>query len=42
VNKPGTPRPVVTRVSFIVAFGELRCQHPHLSARRFCGETELP
>jgi len=42
MHKPGTPWPVATRVSFIVAFEELRRQHPRLSARRFCEATEVP
>lgn len=42
MHKPGTSWPVATRVSFIVAFEELRRQHPRLSARRFCGATEVP
>jgi hypothetical protein len=44
MHKPGTRWPVATRVSFIVAFEELRRQHPHLSARALShyGERDLP
>ena len=42
MHKPGTPWPVATRVSYIVAFEELRRRHPRLSARRFCEATEVP
>jgi len=42
MHKPGTPWPVATRVSFIVAFEGLRREHPRLSARRFCEATEVP
>ncbi len=42
MHKPGTPWPVATRVSFIVAFEELRRRHPRLSARRFCQVSEVP
>lgn len=42
MHQPGTPWPVATRVSFIVAFEELRRRHPRLSARRFCEATEFP
>jgi len=42
MHKPGTPWPVATRVSFIVAFEELRRQHARLSARRFCEAAEVP
>jgi transposase InsO family protein len=42
MHKPGTPWPVATRVSYIVAFEELRRRHPRLSARRFCEVSEVP
>lgn len=42
MHKPGTPWPVATRVSYIVAFEELRRRHPRLSARRFCEASEVP
>jgi len=42
MHKPGTPWPVPTRISYIVAFWELRRQYPRLSARRFCEATESP
>jgi hypothetical protein len=34
MHKTGRPWPVPTRVSYIVAFEELRRGHPRLSARR--------
>ena len=42
MHKTGTPWPVATRVRYIVSFEELRRQHPHLSARRFCEAAEVP
>jgi transposase InsO family protein len=42
MHKTGTPWPLPTRVSYVVAFEELRRQHPRLSARRFCAAAEVP
>ena len=42
MHKVRTPWPVATRVQYIVAFEELRRQHPGLSARRFCEATDVP
>lgn len=42
MHKPGTPWPVPTRVSYIVAFEGLHRQHPRLSVRRFCEAAEVP
>jgi len=42
MHQPGTPWPAATRVSFIVAFEELRrhYHYPRLRARRFCEVSE--
>jgi transposase len=42
MHQARTSWPVTTRVSYVVAFEELRRQHPSLSARRFCAATEVP
>jgi transposase InsO family protein len=42
MHKPGTPWPVATRVSYIVAFEGLHRRQPRLSARRFCEAAEIP
>jgi transposase InsO family protein len=42
MHQARTTWPVTTRVSSVVAFEELRRQHPGLSARRFCAATEVP
>jgi transposase InsO family protein len=42
MHQARTSWPVATRVSYVVAFEELRRQHPSLSARRFCAATEVP
>ena len=42
MHQTRTAWPVTTRVSYVVAFEELRRQHPRLSVRRFCAATEVP
>jgi hypothetical protein len=42
MHKPGTPWPVPTRVSYMVAFEELHRRHHRLGARRFRDATEVP
>lgn len=42
MHQARTSWPVTTRVSYVIAFEELRRQHPGLSARRFCAATEVP
>lgn len=42
MHQARTSWPVMTRVSYVVAFAELRRQHPTLSGRRFCAATEVP
>ncbi len=42
MHQARTSWPVTTRVSYVVAFEELRRQHPGLSARRFCAASEVP
>ena len=42
MHQARTAWPVTTRVSHVVAFEELRRQHPSLSARRFCAAAAVP
>jgi hypothetical protein len=42
MRRTGTPWPVPTRVSYILAFEEPHRRHHRLSARRFCEATEVP
>ncbi len=42
MHHPRTPWPNATRVSYIVAFEELRSPYPRFSARRFAEAAEVP
>jgi hypothetical protein len=42
MHQTGTPWPVPTSVSYIVAFDELHRRRHRLSARRLCEATEAP